>query len=68
MTEHFIVCERDAAWLHTCRGHTVGPFKTREEAVKAAIAAAQETGDEAVEVLVQNHDLTQETICQSGAG
>ena len=50
VTDHVIACERDAAWLHTYRGHTVGPFKAREDAIKLAIETAQETGDKAVEV------------------
>ena len=63
MTErHFIVTERDHAWMYSHRGAPAGLFKTREEAIEAAIAEAAALGDPAAQVIVQNRDMQQETV------
>jgi hypothetical protein len=63
MTErHFIVTERDHAWMYSHRGDAAGPFKTREQAIEAAIAEATAMGDPAAQVIVQDHDMQQETV------
>lgn len=59
---HLIVYRRDSAWQFTCRGTITGPFKTREEAVEAAIIEARALNDPDIEVIVQDSDLTQETV------
>lgn len=59
---HFIISYRDHSWLYSNRGDEAGPFRTREEAVEAAIAEAVQTGNPATKVIVQDHDLQQETV------
>jgi hypothetical protein len=67
MTErHYIVSDRHSAWQYTYRGSITAPFNTREEAIKAAIDAAQESGDRDVEVIVQNTDMQVETVWRHG--
>jgi hypothetical protein len=72
MTErHFIVYERNNSWQYTYRGSIAAPFKSRDEAVAAAIQEAKETGDPEVAVLVQDHDMQQEIVWRhagEGAG
>lgn len=68
MTErHFIVCEKDHAWQHSYRGAVTGPFKSRAEAIEDAITAAAEVEDPDVEVIVQDHDLSQQTVWRHGS-
>lgn len=63
MTErHFIVYERNNNWQYTYRGTIAASFKSRDEAVAAAIQEARETGDPNVTVIVQDHDMQQETV------
>jgi hypothetical protein len=59
---HFIVTERDHAWMYSHRGDPAEPFKTRSEAIEAAIAEATAIGDPAAHVIVQNRDMQQETV------
>jgi hypothetical protein len=59
---HFIVTQRDNAWVYSVQGDGAGPFKSREEAIEAAIAEATQKGDPAAEVIVQDHDMQQETV------
>ncbi|UYO00010.1 MAG: DUF2188 domain-containing protein [Devosia sp.] len=59
---HLIVCQRDNAWLFTLKGTITAPFQTREAAVKAAIAEARAQDDPQIEVIVQDQDMTQETV------
>jgi hypothetical protein len=59
---HFIVTERDHAWLYSYRGDPAGPFKTRQEAIAAAIAEATERGDRSAHVIVQDKDMQQEIV------
>ena len=59
MANHFIVSQRDNVWLYSHRGDNGGPFKTRDDAIAAAIAEATEGGDPATEVIVQDHDMQQ---------
>lgn len=61
-TNHFLVYLRDSSWQFSYRGSITAPFKTREEAVEAAIVAARETDDRDVEVVVQEADMRTETI------
>jgi hypothetical protein len=58
----FIVTQRDNAWSFSHRGDPAGPFKTRQEAIDAAIAEACNLGNPGAQVIVQDHDLTQETV------
>ena len=58
----FIVTQRDHAWVYSHRGDPAGPFKTRQEAIDAAVAEACEIGHPDAEVIVQDHDLKQETV------
>lgn len=59
---HFLVYLRDSSWQFSYRGSITAPFKSREEAVEAAINAAQDTDDADVEVVVQEADMRIETI------
>ena len=59
---HFIVYLRDAAWQYSYRGSVTAPFKTREDAIEAAIIEAQEEGDPEIEVIVQDSDMRSETV------
>ena len=60
--QHFIVTARDHAWQYSFRGSIAGPFKSRDEAIAAAIEDAKETGEGDVQVIVQDHDMQQETV------
>ena len=62
--KHFLVSERDHAWGYSSGGDPAGPFKTRQEAIDAAIAEATLDGDPSAKVIVQDHDLQQETVWQ----
>jgi hypothetical protein len=63
MTErHFIVYERDNTWQYTYRGSIAAPFKSRQDAIDAAIAEARQANDTTIEVIVQDHDMQQETV------
>ena len=62
MSNHFIVSQRADVWLYSHRGDDAGPFKTREEAIEAAIQEATQAGDPATEVIVQDKDMQQETV------
>ena len=63
MTErHFIVSERDHVWQYSFRGSVAGPFKSREDAIDAAIEEAGQAGDPQIAVIVQDHDMQQETV------
>jgi len=59
---HFIVYERDNSWQYTYRGSIAAPFKSRQDAIDAAIDEARKTGDANIEVIVQDHDMQQETV------
>jgi len=59
---HFIVTQRDHAWVYSHRGDPAGPFKTRQEAIDAAIAEATLLGDPRAHVIVQDNDMLQETV------
>lgn len=61
-SSHFLVYLRDSAWQFSYRGSITAPFKTREEAIEAAIEAAQEVGNREVEVVVQDADMRTETV------
>jgi hypothetical protein len=65
---HFLVYLRDASWQFTYRGSITAPFKSREEAIEAAIEAAQESDDPDVEVVVQDADMRTETIWRPQRG
>ena len=62
---HFIVTLRDGSWLHTNRGTTSAPFKSREAAIEAAIEDARESGDPAAEVIVQDSETSAEIVWRS---
>jgi len=62
MSDHFIVYERDHSWQFTHRGAITAPFKTRDDAIAAAIEEARAADRHEVEVIVQDKDLQQETI------
>ena len=62
MSDHFIVYERDHSWQFTHRGAITAPFKTRDDAIAAAIEEARATDHRETEVIVQDKDLQQETI------
>lgn len=63
MTErHVIVYLRDGAWQFTFRGTVNAPFSSRDEAITAAIDEAQALNDPDIEVIVQDADLTEETV------
>jgi hypothetical protein len=62
VTSHFIVSQRDHVWLYSYRGDEAGPFKTKEEAVEAAIGEATQRGDPNSEVIVLDRDMQQETV------
>ena len=53
---HYLVARTDSQWKVSYHGTDQGPFATKDEAVEAAIAAAQAEHDEGadVEVLVQD--------------
>jgi hypothetical protein len=63
---HYLVYLRDAAWQFSYRGSVTAPFKTREEAIEAAIEEAQESEDPDIEVLVQDADMRMETVWRPG--
>ena len=62
---HFIVTERDHVWLYSYRGDPAGPFKTRQEAIDAAIAEATQLDYHTAHVIVQDKDMQQETVWRS---
>ncbi len=67
MTErHLIVYQRDNAWQFSFRGTITGPFSSRESAIEAAIEEARTSDDTEVEVIVQDNDLTEETVWRHG--
>lgn len=53
--DHYLVVFRDPHWDVSHRGDVQGPFRTRDDAVRAAIEAAAEDGRQglAAEVRVQ---------------
>lgn len=59
---HFVVSQRDSAWQFSFKGDITAPFATRDEAVAAAIRAAEALDEAAVEVLVQNADMKTESV------
>jgi len=59
---HFIVYERDNSWQYTYRGSIAAPFKSRQDAIDAAIEQARQSNDATVEVIVQDHDMQQATV------
>lgn len=61
-SRHFLVYLRDSSWQFSYRGSITAPFKTREEAIEAAIGAAREASDPDVEVVVQEADMRTETV------
>ena len=63
---HIIVYERDHSWQYTYRGSIAAPFKSREDAIDAAIEEARRTRDATIEVIVQDHDMQQETVWRHG--
>ena len=63
---HFIVYLRDGAWQHSNRGTTSAPFVNREAAISAAIEEARNSGDDGAEVIVQDPEMSAETVWRSG--
>ena len=63
---HFVVSRRDSAWQFSFKGDITAPFHTRDAAVEAAIAAAEESRDPHVEVLLQDADLKTERVWRAG--
>jgi hypothetical protein len=59
---HFIVSQRDHVWVYSNGGDEAGPFKTREEAVEAAVGEATQLGNPTSEVIVLDRDMQQETV------
>jgi hypothetical protein len=59
---HFIVSQRDHAWVYSHRGDPAGPFRSRQDAIDAAIAEATLLGDPGAHVIVQDHDMQQEMV------
>ena len=59
---HVIVYERDNSWQYTYRGSIAAPFRSRQDAIDAAISEARQTNDSTIEVIVQDHDMQQETV------
>lgn len=59
---HFLVYLRDSAWQFSHKGSITAPFRSREEAIEAAINAAQQTNDDQIEVVVQDSDMRTETV------
>ena len=59
---HFLVSQRDSAWQFSFKGDITAPFHTRDAAVEAAIAAAEASDDPNVEVMLQDADLTMESV------
>ena len=55
MNEHYLVVFHDNHWQVTHQGTVEGPFASRDEAVAAAVSAAQEDGENGIhtEVRVQ---------------
>ncbi|HEV2513846.1 MAG TPA: hypothetical protein VGV07_01240 [Devosia sp.] len=64
---HFIVNHRDDIWQYTYRGSIFAHFKSRQEAIDAAIAAARATNEPYVQVLVQDADMKQEMVWRPDA-
>ena len=67
---HFIVARSDSHWKVSFHGTDQSPFESKEDAIEAAVAAAQieSAGGLEVEVLVQDIDSTFHTAWRSGAG
>ncbi|RYE09772.1 MAG: hypothetical protein EOP22_07970 [Hyphomicrobiales bacterium] len=59
---HIIVSEKDHAWQYSYRGAATGPFKTKQDAIEDAIISARKVEDDRVEVILQESDLSQETV------
>jgi hypothetical protein len=66
-TSHYLVATAAiAGWQFSHKGDITGPFESKEQAVEAAIAAAGESGDPEVEVMVQDADMKLETVWRPG--
>ncbi|MGV8951281.1 MAG: DUF2188 domain-containing protein [Cypionkella sp.] len=67
--DHFIVARSDGHWKVSFHGTEQSPFETKEEAIEAAVAAAQAESANGleVEVLVQDIDSTFYTAWTSAA-
>lgn len=62
-SSHYLVAEAAiAGWQFSHKGDITGPFENKEDAIKAAIAAAGKSENPDVEVLVQNADMKIETV------
>jgi hypothetical protein len=62
-TSHYLVAAAAiAGWQFSHKGDITGPFENKEQAIEAAIAAAGESGDPDVEVLVQDADMKMEIV------
>jgi hypothetical protein len=66
MAHHYVVAQQDKAWQFSFKGDVTGPFTSREEAVEEAIAAAQRSGDQDVEVMVRDAELNSQTVWKPG--
>lgn len=65
-THHFVVSQRDSAWQFSFKGEVTAPFSNKDDAIKAAIAAAAASRDADVEVIVHDADMRAETVWRSG--
>lgn len=61
---HFIVYFRDGSWQSTSRGDITAHFASRDEAIRGAIDAAVESGEQHARVIVQETNTQQETVWQ----
>lgn len=66
-TSHYLVAAAAiAGWQFSHKGDITGPFESKEQAIKAAIAAAGKAENRDVEVMVQDADLKLESVWKPG--
>jgi len=51
--DHYLVVFRDPHWEVSHRGNVEGPFRSRDDALQAAIAAAAEDGQNGIDAEVR---------------
>lgn len=62
MSNHYVVAEQDRAWHYSFKGALVGPYTSKELAIKAAIKQAEGTGSTDIEVIVRDANMHTETV------
>lgn len=62
INNHFVISQRESVWQFSFRGDVTGPFTSKEQAIQAAIEAANKLDGSDVEVVVHDAELRAETV------